>query len=73
MAVETTYVRTVNTYHRRGCNRLTNRARVYEWAWPESQPGFDPIAYGRMALRRRALVQPCQVCFPECFETREGA
>lgn len=62
--MSTVYWRTRKTFHRPGCPALRG-AWIYHWNWPGTQPDFDPIVYGREALRRRGLVKACLRCFPE--------
>lgn len=69
LRTDSRYVRTVNTFHRRDCNRMPKRADLRDWHWPENNPDVDVIEYGRRVIAegRSGYVKPCKHCFPECF------
>lgn len=64
----TTYFTTRSAYHRGGCPALKRAKLKGEWRWANDQPDFDPIEFGRNALKNIALKRPCFVCFPEVLK-----
>lgn len=52
---------------KKGCGVLSQTSKTHPWIWANEQRNFDPIAFGRQALKDPGMfVQPCLRCFPDC-------
>jgi hypothetical protein len=65
LAMVSTYVRTVRTFHRRDCPTLKRAKAVHDWQWMDTNAHLTPVGYGRAVRGSPQYVQACLRCFPE--------